>query len=208
MRTDDVNAVARLHHSAMGNSFWARLGRPFLEAVYRALLDHVLFIGAVYEDEGRVRGFIAGSEDVSATLRDTFRRHAGALVWPTARSVASDPRLLRPLADTPFYGRRSRLADDVPAESLFNSFEPELRGRRVSGHANKLLFDELLFRGHSHVKITTEADNEAARRQLARWGFESRGRFRFYGKEMVTLVLDLRTSPRVDAVQRFPRGPA
>ena len=95
-------------------------------------------------------------------------------------------------------------AEDVPAESLFCSFVPDLRGKRVSGHINKVLFDELLARGQPRVKITTEVDNEGANRQLRSWGFEDKGRFRFYGKEMVTYVLDLAASPRVEAVSRHP----
>ena len=85
------------------------------------------------------------------------------------------------------------------AESLFCSFEADLRGRRVSGHINKVLFDELAARGHRQVKITTEVDNPGSNRQLRAWGFEEAGRFRFYGKDMVTLVLDLQRSPRVEA---------
>ena len=55
----------------------------------------------------------------------------------------------------------------------------ELRGRRISGLINKLLFDRLAARGHRFVKITTEADNRGAIRQLSSWGFEELGRFRF-----------------------------
>ena len=46
-------------------------------------------------------------------------------------------------------------------------------------------------RGHDAVQITTEVDNEGANRQLQSWGFVDCGRFTFYGKEMVTYVLDL-----------------
>ena len=67
-----------------------------------------------------------------------------------------------------------------------------------------MLFDELLARGHSAVKVTTETDNEGANRQLQSWGFEDRGRFRFYGKEMVLYVLDLNASDRVEPVSRHP----
>jgi hypothetical protein len=95
-------------------------------------------------------------------------------------------------------------ADDVPGESLLCSFVPHLRGKRVSGHINKVLFDELLSRGHSHAKGTTEVSNECAKRQLRSWGFVERQTVRFYGKVMVTYVLDLQASPRVDPVSRHP----
>jgi hypothetical protein len=205
MRAADVPAVAALHHAAMGRSLWGRLGRPFLETLYRSLLGHASFLAWVYVEDGRVRGFIAGAEDAARLLRGTFARHAPELGLAAARGIRREPALWRPLVQTPLYFRRSAPADDVRAESLFCSFEAELRGRRVSGHINKVLFDELAARGHRRVKITIDADNQAARRQLLSWGFAERGRFSFYDKPMVTFVLDLAASPRVQPV-RFPRS--
>ena len=94
--------------------------------------------------------------------------------------------------------------DGPVAESLFCSFEPALRGKRISGHVNKVLFDDFLARGFRYAKVTTEVDNTGANRQLKSWGFEAGGRFRFYSKEMVRYLLDLEASPRVDPVSRHP----
>lgn len=205
MQARDAPRVAALHQAAMGNSLWARLGVRFLTVLYRTLVDSDRFLAFVYDD-GEVRGFIAGSTDPDAMMRDTFRR-AWFLLGPAALPHVLRPGVLRRLAETARYAEKSnavRLPAPVPAESLFCSFAPELRGTRVSGHINKVLFDELLARGHRFVKITTEVENEGANRQLRSWGFADCGRFRFYGKEMVTYVLDLEASPRVDAVSRHP----
>ena len=86
------------------------------------------------------------------------------------------------------------------AESLFCSFTPKLRGKRVAGHINKVLFDTLFSMGHSEVKITTESDNIGANRQLNSWGFQNQGTFHFYGKEMILYILDLNQSERVQAL--------
>lgn len=204
MRSEDLEDVARLHHAAMGRSLWARLGRRFLVRVYGALLVHPAFLGAVYEEDGRIRGFIAGSEDTAAMMSDSFRRRGGRLGLSAARGLLGDPRALVPLLETFAYGARS--GDTVKAESLFCSFESDLRGKRVSGHINKALFDELRARGHDRVKVTTEVDNEGAKRQLESWGFLDAGRFRFYGKDMIRYVLDLAASPRVQPVSRWPHS--
>ena len=71
--------------------------------------------------------------------------------------------------------------------------------KRIAGHINKVLFDELLARGHAQVKISTETDNQGANRQLQSWGFEVIHQFRFYGKEMQTYALNLEESDRVEA---------
>jgi hypothetical protein len=206
MQFRDADRVGELHHAAMGQSLWAKLGLRFLQELYRALVNDPRFFAFVYVEDGRVRGFIAGSSDPDVMMSATFRR-AWFLLGPPAFPGVLRPSVIKKLVETPLYSRRSnavKLPFGVKAESLFCSFEPDLRGKRVSGHINKVLFDELLARGHGAVKITTETDNEGANRQLQSWGFVDCGRFTFYGKEMVTYVLDLEASPRVEPVSRHP----
>lgn len=203
MQFRDADRVAELHAAAMGRSLWAELGPRFLGALYRALVDSPYFLGFVYVEEGEVRGFIAGSTDTSVMYRDVLRRRLPFLAPWAALGVLRRPSVLPRLFETARYMRVSGAAG-VPGESLFCSFVPELRGKRVSGHINKVLFDELKARGHDRVKISTEVDNEGANRQLRSWGFEEAARFTFYGKDMVTYVLDLASSPRVEAVSRHP----
>ncbi len=203
MMSIDVDAVAAQHHAAMGSSLWAKLGLRFLRELYQGLIDSDLFLGFVYVEDGEVKGFIAGSTDADAMLKQVL-----AARWlPLA--IAALPGLRKPgvvlrLLETARYFDQSAVGEDIPAESLFCSFVPELRGKRISGHVNKVLFDELLARGHRAVKITTEVSNDGANRQLQSWGFHDRGRFRFYGKDMVTYVLDLTESARVEPVSRHP----
>lgn len=203
MQFRDADRVAMLHHAAMGRSLWARLGLPFLGALYRALIDCPFFLGFVYVEDGEIRGFIAGSIDTSMMYHDVLSRRWLFLTPTVAAGLARNPGLFGTLLETRRYSSVSGAAD-VPAESLFCTFEADLRGKRVSGHINKVLFDELRARGERAVKVSTEVDNEGANRQLLSWGFEDRVRFRFYGKDMVTYVLDLVQSPRVDPVSRHP----
>lgn len=200
MKPPDAEAVAALHHAAMGSSLWARLGRPFLAALYRSLMEQPEFLGFVYREEGRILGFIAGTTDTRSLLPRTFARSWWRLLLPFLLGVARNPSVLVPLLSTPAYVAR---LDEVPAESLFCSFVPDLRGRRVSGHANKVLFDELAHRGHRAVRVTTEADNAGALRQLTSWGFEERGEFTFYGKRMKAFLLEFQDHPRVEPVTRW-----
>ena len=200
MRREHVREVAGLHAAAMGNSLWAQLGRGFLETLYEGLLKSPRFIAFVYVEEGSTRGFIAGSSDSGRMFRDVLGQCWLSLGICAVRGVLRRPRLLISLLATPLYWRRSTVDADtaqITAESLFCSFRSDLRGTRVSGHINKVLFDELAWRGHARVKITTEVDNAGAVRQLTAWGFEDRGEFGFYGKRMRTYVLDLLGSPRV-----------
>ena len=203
MQFRDAARVAELHRAAMGNSLWGQLGVTFLQQLYQALVDSPWFIGFVYVEDHEVKGFIAGSLDTSAMYKDIARRRFMFLGPAAAVGALRRPQVLPRLVQTGRYFGVSG-ADEVKAESLFCSFEPQLRGKRVSGHINKMLFDELYGRGHEAVKITTEVDNEGANRQLQSWGFVDSHRFRFYGKDMVTYVLDLPGHPRLEPVSRHP----
>ena len=202
MQYRDAERVAELHEAAMGKSLWAQLGRPFLVALYRALVDSPTFIGFVYVEDVEVQGFIAGSLDTRAMFADILRRRKQFVFPPAVMGVLRRPSLIPLLLQTARYSDVS--GANVPGESLFCSFVPNLRGKRVSGHINKVLFDELLARGHAQVKITTEVDNQEANRQLQSWGFAESGRFQFYGKDMVNYVLSLKDHPRLDPVSRHP----
>lgn len=211
MQFRDARRVAELHHAAMGRSLWARLGVRFLTQLYQALVNDERFLAFVYEEQDaahgrRVRGFIAGSQDTEAMFQRVFRK-SWFLLGPAALpGLVRDPAVVRELVRTARYFEASApaLPVPVPAESLFCSFERDLRGRRVSGAINQVLFEDLLARGHRYVKITTETDNEGANRQLRSWGFADAGRFRFYGKDMVVYVLDLQASPRLQPLSRHP----
>lgn len=205
MELRDVPEVAALHRADMGSSLWAQCGERFLREVYSGLLSNPDFRGFVYEDGGRIGGFIAGTTHGPRMFRRLYRELALRLALALLPAVLTRPALVWPLLQTFFYQRKSRLfgLEETVAESMFCSFLPELRGKRISGLINKVLFDQLAAEGHGDVLVTTDADNPLSARQLTTWGFEQRGRFRFYGKEMIAWRLDLKACPRVEAVSRW-----
>lgn len=198
MRWTDVPRVAELHHAAMGKSLWAQLGQGFLREIYRALLCTNEFIAFVYEEEHQIEGFIAGSTHTEKMMQSALRQRTLQLTLKTVLGLRN-PSVLKRLLDTPKYFTQSAPSTRITAESLFCSFTPKLRGKRISGHINKVLFDTLHYLGHNQVKITTETDNLGANRQLTSWGFENQSTFHFYDKEMVLYVLNFETSDRVQA---------
>ena len=196
MRWEDVSRVAELHHAAMGNSLWAQLGQSFLREIYRALLCTEEFLAFVYEEDAEIEGFIAGSIHTEQMMRSALQQRLLLLGLKTLIGLRN-PSVLKRLLDTPKYFQHSTPSTPVLAESLFCSFTPKLRGKRISGHINKVFFDTLAYMGHNEVKITTEVDNVGANRQLQSWGFENQSEFRFYNKDMVLYILNLELSDRV-----------
>jgi hypothetical protein len=205
MELGDVDSVSAIHAQMMGTTLWGQLGEPFLQEIYKALLAHPSFIAYVYLEQNRVCGFIAGSENGPQMLKQVFRTRFAKLLARTVIGLVRSPFALRSLFETFAYFKVSELPGlkDVCAESMFCAFEKNLRGRRISGAINKVLFDEVAARGHRYLKITCEKENPGAKRQLTNWGFEQMGMFRFYGKEMIAWRLDLEKSDRVDPADRL-----
>ena len=176
MTFSDVPRVAYLHKAAMGNSLWATLGDRFLRNIYRGMLKSHLFLGFVYEQNGQIEGFIAGSEDLPK-LMNQVARSTGHRLFLSALMGLTNRKTLRKLLSTAQYFQASskELGQEIKAESMFCSFTPQTRGKRISGHINKVLFETLLARGHQYIKITTETDNVGANRQLKSWGFQNQG---------------------------------
>ena len=198
MRREDIPRVAYLHHQAMGNSLWATFGLPFLEQIYTGLLETPEFIGFVYIENTEIHGFIAGSTHSKNMMQRVFRAHYLRLGICAMRSLVK-PSVLKHIVSTASYFQRSTMQDtEVFSESLFCSFSPHVRGKRISGHINKVLFDTFYAIGIEEIKVTTETDNIGANRQLQSWGFVAKGTFHFYGKEMVTYILHFPSSDRVE----------
>ena len=198
MRRSDIARVAQLHAAAMGNSLWATLGESFLRKIYISMLKSSHFLGFVYEESGTIEGFIAGSTDLSKMMSEIAKRDGFRLGLSALWGLRKVRTLFRLLSTARYFtASQQEVAEDITAESMFCSFTPRTRGKKISGHINKVLFDTLYFKGHQYVKITTEIDNQGANRQLKSWGFQERGTFTFYGKEMICYTLDLSASTRV-----------
>ena len=101
MQNRDAEPVAALHEAAMGSSLWAQLGRRFLVELYRGLVDSPYFLGFVYEEDGVVKGFIAGSIDAEPMMRTLMRSRALVLGAAAAAGVLKRPQVLARLSDAP-----------------------------------------------------------------------------------------------------------
>lgn len=198
MAAKDIEQVSIQHHTSMDHSLWGKLGLPFLRALYRELLDDPRFSAYVYEEDGVIKGFIAGSSDIKLMFASVMRKGFKRLLLPCLLGILRNPSVVLHLLATPLYFRRTDLEQEARAESLFCSFQAELRGRRISGHINKVLFDELHRRGCRFVKITTEESNLASRRQLEHWGFKIQRKFHFYGRTRLIWLMDMDSNPRLD----------
>ena len=120
----DVRRVAELHHQAMGKSLWGQLGQRFLREIYRGMLRTPSFLGFVYEEQGQIEGFIAGSEDTATMMKQVFLTRFHRLSVAGVLGLRN-PAVIKHLLETPFYFRNSnnlRIFDVVDFRYFFNLF--------------------------------------------------------------------------------------
>jgi ribosomal protein S18 acetylase RimI-like enzyme len=163
----DVDLVAALHASEIGEGFLSTLGHPFLARLYRRIVRTPRSFLLVADDDGRVVGFVAGSEDVGALYR-TFLLHDGA-----AAALRALPRIMRSARRVYETLRYPAGDNDLPAaELLAIAVEPNARGRGI-GHALVDAFTAELRRRHvAAARVVVAADNAGALRVYQASGFK------------------------------------
>ncbi|GMV10193.1 MAG: hypothetical protein AMXMBFR55_19270 [Gemmatimonadota bacterium] len=155
METEDIAAVAALHHSLFGDPringhSIATLGAGFLaDAFYALNLDNPGIRCLVARLDGRVIGFSVYAIDRDSVFRHLVRRHPLRLMLASARTILRRPSTIGAFVSNARYMGSERLPflDDVPGWWIVAGVEPEARtpefeariGRRVAAQ----LFDSM-----------------------------------------------------------------
>lgn len=183
----DTKEIARLHKEILGDSIFVRLGTPFLEGFYYALLtgDDVAF-AYVCEEEGRAVGFIA-----MAASHETFygqtKKRAPQLAWSLIRSMLSSPKTIGSILQAMGFlmKKGSLIRCDAEGELLQIAVDPAYRTkqadgkptaffertkRRVARELYAAAMEELKKRGVKDFRIMTGDDNVASNPFYVRMG--------------------------------------
>jgi len=172
----DLARVAALHADRIAEGFLPRLGRPFLERLYRRVLLRPDAFVIVAADDDRTVGFVAVAADLGALYRSfVVRDGAVAGLRAAPRILASLKRVLETLR----YPASER---DLPdAEILAVAVEASAAGRGVG----RALVDAATARmealGVRAVKVVTAADNVPALGLYRSCGFTTRARVEVHG---------------------------
>ncbi len=193
-----ASAAAALHAGQIEDGFLSRLGPRFLGRLYRRIdlaPGSFLLTG---EESGRVRGFIAGTEDLGALYR-SFLWHDGL---PAAWAAA--PWLFREWRRALETLRQGAVADQGPDrdfELLAVAVDPASRGGGLGGRLVGGFLDEVVARGGDAARVVVGADNRAAIGLYARWGFEVADRFELHAGTESLLMRWSRGRGRPDGVR-------
>lgn len=172
MTKEDTADVVAIHVAAFPQFFLTFLGPRFLRELYGAIVSDSSGIAWVAEEEGRVVGFVAGTDAPSRFYRRLIERRvlrfAMAAAIPFLRRPSILPRLLRafgkPAGSREAPGRRAELMSLAVAPSGQGSGAGALLVERFAEEARR--------RGVETIYLTTDAvSNERVNRFYERRGF-------------------------------------
>jgi ribosomal protein S18 acetylase RimI-like enzyme len=154
----DARRAAQLHSSSITEGFLPRLGWRFLERLYRCVVKDERSFLFIAEDDGRIVGMIAGTEDVHALYRRFLRRDGMFAAVVAAPRVV---RNVRAVLETLRYGGSST-NDLPPAELLAVAVDGSARGRGLGRELVDALNGEFARRGVPASKVVVGAANDQA----------------------------------------------
>lgn len=170
------DAVARLHADAIDQGFLATLGVGFLSLLYRAIDESPSGILLVEEREGRLAGFVAGSEEGMGPILRRLLRHPLRLAAALLPVVAHPARLGGIVEVLRAGGHASDTAGLPRAELLSLAVAPSHRRQRVAEALYARLRERFAARGIASFRIVVGASLLPAQRFYERMGARAAAR--------------------------------
>jgi ribosomal protein S18 acetylase RimI-like enzyme len=171
MRSSDVESVVAIHLEAFQGFFLSELGERFLRELYVGILQDPSGIAFVYEKDGILVGFVAGSASPSGFYRrllvKRWWRFGLASMGAVLRQPGIIPRLLRAF-NTP--------NNPMPSEDcgtlMSIAVSPKIQGQGIGKELVKVFINESRQRGLKAVNLTTDkVNNDAVNKFYQRFGF-------------------------------------
>ena len=198
----DVPEVVNTHLKSFSGFFLSFLGYQFLQELYVGILKDSAGIAYVYEDQGHILGFVAGTSQpagfYSRLLLRRWWRFGLASFVPISKNPLIVPRLLRAF-------RKPQDVSDQPDIGTLMSIavSPDSQGRGLGQALVKTFLDEAAQRGLKYVDLTTDKNNNDSVNQFyQRMGFQcSRTFVTAEGREMYEYVIATHHSNGKDSAQ-------
>lgn len=171
MEKTDVPKVVDIHLRGFPGFFLTFLGPRFLRQFYLAILAHPSGIAFVFEEGGRIGGFVAGSANASGLYSELLARRwwaFGATALPAAlRRPTIVPRLLRAFS-RPHAEVRSAGAGKLMSICV----DPEVQNGGMGKSLVEAFLEEAKRRGLRSVTLETDLEgNDAVNTFYRRQGF-------------------------------------
>jgi len=157
--------------TAFQGFFLSFLGADFLQVLYASILGDPSGIAYIYEDGGKISGFVSGSDQPKGLYRRLIRRRwwrfCLASILPILKKPAIIPRLFRALSFPDVANPGAGCGTLMSIAVL-----PEAQGQGAGRMLTEAFLEEATRRGLAQVNLMTDKwNNEATNQFYQNYGF-------------------------------------
>lgn len=170
----DYTILAKKHSEVFPGFFLSTLGVSFLQAYYKALLNHPETICLFAEQEGKVVGYVVGRTNAQGFLKRVVKKNPVPFAIQGIKLLFTKPASLIRLINNLDKKRTDNEVEDKQdyAEIALIGVEPDIKGKGVGHTLLRELEKILKTKGIKELSLTTDYyDNENTLRAYKAWGF-------------------------------------
>lgn len=172
-----VNSIAELHKKAFPTFFLAQLGIPFLRTLYSGYIEDKDSGIIVAEEDGKIVGFIAYSNDYARFYKGLIKHHLIKFAFCSLDAAIRHPSFIRRLLGA-FKKSESVVKTERYVELASICVDPEIKGRGIGSQLIDYLKDIVDFNSYSYINLETDADrNDGVNKFYVKNGFKLERQF-------------------------------
>lgn len=169
---EKIAALAELHKRAFPSFFLTQLGIPFLQTLYTGYMEDKDSGIIVAEEEGKLVGFIAYSNDYPRFYKGLIKNHLIKFAFCSAGAAIRHPSFIKRLLGA-FKKSESVAKEEKYVELASICVDPMTESKGVGSALIDYLKSIVDFKTYAYINLETDADgNDAVNRFYMKNGFK------------------------------------
>lgn len=174
---DKIATLAELHKCAFPAFFLTQLGTPFLRTLYLGYLEDENSGIIVAEDEGKLIGFIAYSNDYPRFYKKLIKNHLIKFAFCSVGAAIYHPSFVKRLFGA-FKKSNSVVKEEKYVELSSICVDPRIEGKGIGSALIDYLVGIVDFNKYAYINLETDAvGNDAVNRFYLKNGFKLERQF-------------------------------
>lgn len=175
--SDYIKSIAELHKKAFPTFFLTQLGIPFLQTLYTGYMDDRDSGIIVAEDDGKLIGFIAYSNNYPRFYKGLVKHHLIKFAFCSLGAAIRHPSFIKRLLGA-FKKGDSVVKEEQYVELASICVEPETESKGVGTQLIDYLKNIVDFNTYAYINLETDADgNDGVNMFYVKNGFKLAGQF-------------------------------
>lgn len=169
---DYIESIAELHKMAFPLFFLTQLGVQFLHTLYIGYMEDKNSGIIVAEDDGKLIGFIAYSNDYPRFYKGLIKKHLMKFAFCSLGAVMQHPSFIKRILGA-FKKSESVVKEEKYVELASICVDPKIKCRGIGSQLINYLKGIVDFTTYAYINLETDADgNEGVNKFYVENGFE------------------------------------